>query len=280
MKNEKISENNNLGKNYAIQKLFSEKITEYKDNKLYKTYNPFGYDFEDYTGLEDWSKMFVSKLLSTGKGQCHSLPLLYLILAEEINASAWLSLAPEHSFIQFSDNRKSLFYNFETTNGNSVSTDWIMESGYINTQAIKNGIYLDTLGKRELMSTLLADLVMGYTTKFGYDEFVFTMVDSLLATNPKSIQGQIFKADLLALKTNQALQKVGNPPIEKIKEYSEANVYYTDLMKQYEIIKNLGYMQMPSEMYNEWLLSLNSEKNKQEKQKLQTSIISNVKKNN
>lgn len=49
------------------------------------------YDFEDYMGAKDWSKMFVSKLLKTGSGQCHSMPLLYLMLAEEMNTEAYLA---------------------------------------------------------------------------------------------------------------------------------------------------------------------------------------------
>jgi len=42
---------------------------------------PFVYDFEDVFGKENWSQMFVSKLLDTRKGNCRSLPYLYKILA-------------------------------------------------------------------------------------------------------------------------------------------------------------------------------------------------------
>lgn len=278
MKKEKISASNNLGKNYIIQKLFSERIVEYKDTVVWRVHKPFQYDFEDFLGENDWSKMFVTKLLKTGKGQCHSMPLLYLILAEEINAKAWLSLAPEHSFVIFNDGRT--FYNYETTNGNPVTYDWLMESGYINSMAIKNRIYLDTLGQDGLISTLLADLIMGYTNKFGYDNFMASMVDTLLSINPKSIQGQIFKADLLVLETKKNLQKVGNPLVEQIPNYPDAHKSYSALMKQYDFIDGLGYVQMPKEKYKAWLASLNDEKYKQENQELKTAIIRNAKKSN
>ncbi|MFA5575609.1 MAG: hypothetical protein WC994_11265 [Brumimicrobium sp.] len=278
MKKEKISETNNLGKNYIIQKLFSERIVEYKDTVVWRVHKAYQYDFDDFLGKSDWSQMFVTKLLKTGKGQCHSMPLLYLIFAEEINAKAWLSLAPEHSFVIFNDGRT--FYNYETTNGNLVSYDWLMESGYINSMAIKNRIYLDTLGQDGLMSTLLADLIMGYTDKFGYDNFMASMVDTLLSIYPKSIQGQIFKADLLALETKMNLRKVGNPPIEEIPKYPEAHKSYSAMMKQYDFIDGLGYMQMPKEKYTAWLASLNNEKHKQENQKLKTDIIRNAKTGN
>lgn len=280
MQKEGIKSNNNLGKNYLIQKFYSEKIIEYKDTVISKVHKPFLYDFDDFLGEKDWSKMFVTKLLKTGKGQCHSLPLLYLILAEEIKTKAWLALAPEHSYVKFADNTGRNILNFETTNGNAVSNDWLMESGYINSLAIKNNTYLDTLGKNGLYATLLSDLVMGYTNKFGYDEFVETMVDTILKIHPKSIQGLIFRADLLALLTKYELKKAGNPPIEKIQQNPEANKYYTALMQHYDFIDGLGYQQMPKDKYAAWLLSLNDEKHKQEKQKLKSVIIGNVKTNN
>jgi hypothetical protein len=278
MKKEKISASNNLGKNYIIQKLFSERIVEYKDTVVWRVHKPFQYDFEDFLGENDWSKMFVTKLLKTGKGQCHSMPLMYLILAEEIDAKAWLSLAPEHSFVIFNDGRT--FYNYETTNGNPVTYDWLMESGYINSMAIKNRIYLDTLDQNGLISTLLADLIMGYTNKFGYDDFMASMVETLLNINPKSIQGQIFKADLLVLETKKNLQKVGNPPVEQIPNYPDVQKSYSALMKQYDFIDALGYVQMPKEIYSAWLASLNNEKHNQENQKLKTAIIRNAKTSN
>lgn len=260
-KKEGIDLTNSLGLNYVIQRLYYQSITDSENN----IHTPFEYDFDDYMGEKDWSKMFVTKLLNDRKGQCHSLPLLYLILAEQCGAKAWLSYAPEHSFIIFSDNHKRLFYNFETTNGNIVSTDWIMESGFVNTASIRNRIYLDTLGKEQLISSLINDLAMGYTNKFGYDEFVAEMVNYALYLNPKNVQGHILKADIQILKTEQALNKVGNPPIQEIQSYPEAWLNYRYLLREYEIIDGLGYAQMPKEIYEQWLTSANAEKNGNDK---------------
>ncbi|MCW5921846.1 MAG: hypothetical protein KIS77_05840 [Saprospiraceae bacterium] len=43
--------------------------------KVTFTHKPYGYDFEDPWGKQDWSKQFVTKLMGSGKGQCHSMPL-------------------------------------------------------------------------------------------------------------------------------------------------------------------------------------------------------------
>ena len=68
-------------------------------DKLYK-YEPFGYDFKDVFGHKTQESLFVSKLLKTRKGNCHSLPYLYKILAEELGVDAHLALAPNHVYIK------------------------------------------------------------------------------------------------------------------------------------------------------------------------------------
>lgn len=99
------------------------------------------YDFEDYMGTKDWSKMFVSKLLKTGSGQCHSMPLLYLMLAEEMNTEAYLAYAPNHTYIKFLDGEGE-WQNAELTNGIFTANSLILESGYIKSEALQNDIYM------------------------------------------------------------------------------------------------------------------------------------------
>ena len=97
--------NSNPAKNYMLFQFFSETL---QLNGFKQKHFPIKYDFEDYRGDKDWSKMFVTKLLKTGKGQCHSMPLLYLTLAEEIGAEAYLSICPNHSYIKFQDEKEKL----------------------------------------------------------------------------------------------------------------------------------------------------------------------------
>ena len=97
---EGLDPKSDLVKNYIIQQMYSNS-SEVK-NDVHKTYS---YDFNDFWGEQNWSKMFVTKLLKTHSGQCHSLPLLYLILAEEMDAKAWMALAPQHAYIVFESDR-------------------------------------------------------------------------------------------------------------------------------------------------------------------------------
>jgi hypothetical protein len=56
-------------------------------------------------GDKDWSKMFVTTLIRTHNGNCHSLPYLYKILCEEIDSKASLSLEPNHVYIKQLDEK-------------------------------------------------------------------------------------------------------------------------------------------------------------------------------
>jgi hypothetical protein len=64
--------------------------------------------------------MFVTKLLRTNSGQCHSLPLLYKLLADRLGIAARLSMAPNHSYIQVVGPDGEL-YSYETTNGHLIT---------------------------------------------------------------------------------------------------------------------------------------------------------------
>ena len=73
--------NNTTTKNIMLFRAMADTLDIKLPQKETSTISyPMQYDFEDYMGEKNWSKMFVSKLLATQKGQCHSLPFLYLIL--------------------------------------------------------------------------------------------------------------------------------------------------------------------------------------------------------
>ena len=272
LKSQKLSTNDNLALNYGIQKRF--KIGgQYYDAKKKKTLaiKPFKYDFEDYKGEKDYRQMFTIKMLITGKGQCHSMPLVYLMIAEELGTKAWLSLAPQHSYIRFLDSKDRLL-NFEATNGNVVSTSWLHQSGYINAAAIKNRIYLDTLSQRELYSQMLADLLLGYLSKFRYDGFAEAVRQKILQINPNNMTAIIVDAQL---KANVALHKINSAgrPLEKdLHNYPDAYQAYLVMQQSFDNIDRLGYQDMPAEAYQRWLKSIEKEKQKQEHKELQEKM--------
>jgi hypothetical protein len=274
----KKKSNGNLAGNLVIQKLYSEKIVDERDS-IPKTIFPYKYDFNDFMGKKDITKQFVTKLIKTGTGQCHSMPLLYLILAEELNTMAYLSYAPEHSFIRFSDKTGTL-YNFETTNGSLVSDSWLLQSGYVNTMAIKSKIYMDTLNGKHLLNQCLGDLIIYYTQILGYDKLTEQMTKTLLKWNGSNLTGLILSSDLTTIKFKQEAKKVGNPKVEDFPSYPVLNSLYNQLMTQYDYIDNLGYQAMPIEVYEKWLKSAGDIKSNAERTQLKTKLTNSAIENN
>ncbi|MDZ7741020.1 MAG: hypothetical protein U5Q03_04540 [Bacteroidota bacterium] len=77
-------------------------------------------------GNDNWSNMFVSKLMATNSGQCNSMPLFYLILAQELGAKSFLTYSPNHSFIRFKS-PKGNWINAELTCGTIITDAAILE---------------------------------------------------------------------------------------------------------------------------------------------------------
>lgn len=98
-----------ITKHAAIFKVLTDTILIPVDSLLIYEHKPLTYDFEDPLGQADWTKMFVSKLLKTRKGNCHSLPYLYKILADQFNIPCQLAFAPNHIYIKlFSENQDGI----------------------------------------------------------------------------------------------------------------------------------------------------------------------------
>lgn len=258
-----FDQNSNLAKNYMLFKFFSATL-EIKSKNL--KHLPFKYDFEDYMGIEDWSKMFVSKLLATGKGQCNSLPRLYLILAEEIGAEAFLSLSPNHSYIKFRDDDDN-WYNVELTNGMFTTDSSILQSGFIKSEALQNEIYMQKMTEKQLLSQLLSDFAQGYARKFGYDTFVKQVVDKALELYPNSISANMLKSNYLNIQFKYVVQQVGINPEDKqelqnIRHYPKIVDLLNQVNAQYDQVDNLGFEFMSPEDYQKWLSSLQETKQK------------------
>lgn len=204
------------------------------------------YNFDDYAGQKNWDSMFVSTLMTTHKGNCHSLPLLYKLIAEELGERAWLSLAPNHFYIRL-HNEADGWYNTELTSGQFPTDAWIKASGYVHLDAIKNGIYMDTLSLAETIAVCMTDLTEGYRHRYPQTyrlEFVLKCCDRTLEIFPDYVNALLLKAEtLLAIAQKEKGEKT----------YSEAEHLYAHIHK-------LGYRKMPDAMYLKWLSSLQETK--------------------
>lgn len=217
-------------------------------------YKPFTYDFEDVFGNKDLTSLFVSKLVTTQRGNCNSLPYLYKILAEEIGVEANLALAPNHIYIKH--NIKSIgWYNTELTSGIFPQDAWLMASGFIHLNAIENRIYMKALDNRESLGLCLVDLANAYKRSFPESDgsFALKCAERALKVSPNLITALLLRAET---HKEQYLKMEKSDP--------KAKELLSSLNKEYNYIHKIGYRNMPEGMYLEWLVSLKTERKKYE----------------
>lgn len=228
------------------------------DGKIYK-YEPFGYDFNDVFGHKAPENLFVSKLVKTHKGNCHSLPYLYKILCEEIGIEANLALAPNHIYIKHRS-IKDGWYNTELTSRMFPIDAWIMASGFVHVDAITNGVYMKALTNKESIALVLVDLANNYNAKFPDNDgmFILKCTETAIKNYPNFATALILRAE------------THYKQIEKNEDKMKRNLLFKDLQKEYEHIHQIGYRNMPEDMYFNWLVSLKEERSKYENKKLNT----------
>ena len=261
--------NNPLTRNVMLFRVMADtlKIKQPSKENTITSY-PLRYDFDDFWGKNDWSKMFVSKLLSTKTGQCHSMPLLYLIMCEATNTNANIAYSPMHSYIKFKDSNNE-WHNLELTNGHIVTDAYIVGSGYISAEALKNKIYMQPQSKKQIIQECLADLVMGYVFKYGYDEFTKQNISSILKHDPNYMQALLIKSNYETARFMYVVEQMGKQPLDSIKAHNpRAYKLYEERNKIYKQVDDLGYRDMPADAYQDWLKSMDKESQKQQQEKL------------
>jgi hypothetical protein len=234
--------------NAVLFKVLTERI-EFVSGRISE---PYRYDFEDFNGEQDWRNMFVSKLLVTHRGNCHSLPFLYKMVAEETGAQTWLALAPNHIYLK-QHNLKDGWYNTELTSRRFPMDAWLMASGYVSKETIVSGIYMDTLSAKQNVVLCLVDLARGYERRAGTaaaEPFVLKCTELALQYFPHCINAQLLHAEALRRHYEHQRGAADAPQVFAAMEAAYTRIYKT------------GYREMPAHMYAAWLRSLETEKAK------------------
>lgn len=259
-----------LAKHYGIQRLFIDTLI---DPATGRRMPPLRYDLEDFSGEGDPAQLTVGKLLLTGEGQCRSMPLLYLLVAEALGAEAFWAFSPNHSYIKFRD-AQGTFFNFETTNGHLTSDAWVAGSGYVKAEAVRSRVYLDTVGTRRAVAHLLVDLAIAYGQRFGYDQaFMGACLDKALEEFPNDIHGWLERSNLSTACFDRAAFEAGYPPLDQLGKVAPAlELRFRELKQLYVHVDGLGFSEMPSEAYATWLRSLEEEKQKRAEERFREQL--------
>ncbi|WPV63960.1 hypothetical protein [Chitinophaga sp. LS1] len=233
--NNKVDSFNFIG-NYAIFKLLCDtSIFINKSDSISTLHLPFKYDEDDPSAKHAWSNMFVFKLLLTHTGNCHSLVYLYKILADELHVKCWLSLAPNHIYIR-NYSEKSGWYNTELTSGTFPTDAWIMTTTNTPSEAVRNGLYMDTLSNQQSIALCVLDLAKGYEfqTHNYTDGFILKCCDLVLKYHSINPMALLLKAESLK-KLYLKQHKL---------QLQEAAITYSKMSNTYITLAKMGYREI------------------------------------
>ena len=215
----------------------------------YNNNQPYSYDIDNFTSETPQSQL-VYYLLKDKKGTCHSLPLLYLLLAQDLNAEAYLVLAPMHLFIKHKDPNGE-WWNLELTGGGYSHTSFIVESFKITDKQIESGYYMKMLNKKQTLAYFLEDLRNYYEEKTNgvyWDDFNSNVVDLGLKYLPSS-QHLLTKVDIVKYKLDKDMAKVGLSNYSKISPYPNLVKQYQHWQALQKQVAATGYKPVSQEWY-------------------------------
>ncbi|MEZ5626231.1 MAG: transglutaminase family protein [Rhodocyclaceae bacterium] len=149
----------------------------------------FSYDLGDPFGRVLRNKLLPT-YLNSRKGNCVSMPILFLALGERIGLDLSLATAPEHIFIKFRDDDGTL-YNLETTSGAGVTRDlWMRKQLPMTDAAINNGIYMRPLTKREAIG-VLADVLLSHYGRQKQTDARIALATLMLEIDPRDVRAML-----------------------------------------------------------------------------------------
>lgn len=153
---------------------------------------PYTYDYNEEYKRGDWRHQFVSRTLKNHKGQCHSLPMTFKLIAEELGAKAYIAQSPRHSYIMYKDEDDHYpgdWVNVELTSHQYVPSFYIKEHYMISDSAVLAGTYMTPMTDVQTIANQLTDLpsevLAGVESMTTYD----------LHVSPVDMNGKPFKND-------------------------------------------------------------------------------------
>jgi len=181
------------------------------DKGSWNDYRPYQYDFSDPKGTGIANKL-LPQYLKSRKGNCVSMPFLFIILGQRLGIDLTASTAPEHYFVKYTDPDSGATYNLEATSGGHPSRDaWYRQEMPMTDEAIANGIYLQKLTKTETAASMATVLVEHFAEQGEYKK-VIAIADAILPFYPKDIALILWKGIAPArLIKKHFLQKYPNP---------------------------------------------------------------------
>jgi len=141
----------------------------------------FDYDHE---GFKDLRVKLLAHYLATRRGNCVSMPILFLILGDKLGLDVSLSMAVTHFFVRWRRGDGEIV-NLETTSGaNPARSIWYFQCGLLNERGVASGFYRRSLLKREGIAAMALTVVEHLMVERRFRE-ALTVTELILRYNPR-----------------------------------------------------------------------------------------------
>ena len=151
---------------------------------------PFVYDHDDPYG-QDLRNKLLATYLDTRRGNCVSMPILQLVVAEKLGLNVSLSTAPLHVFMRYTNPTNGRSIAIESTSGGHPAreSEYFEQMGVTQAQ-VDSGIYLGVLSKRESIAVMASTVTEWLMSEGRYDEAI-SVADVLLEYYPTDVHAML-----------------------------------------------------------------------------------------
>lgn len=151
---------------------------------------PFVYDHDDPYG-QDLRNKLLATYLDTRRGNCVSMPILQLIVAERLGLNVSLSTAPLHVFMRYTNPTNGRSIAIESTSGGHPAreSEYFEQMGVTQRQ-VDSGIYLGVLTKRESIAVIASTVTEWLMSEGRYADAI-AVADVLLEYYPTDVHAML-----------------------------------------------------------------------------------------
>ncbi|MEX3012103.1 transglutaminase family protein [Hoeflea sp. TYP-13] len=225
----------------SIEKLRALKAFLYKEGH-WNNSAPFKYDFDDPFGRDIRNKLLAT-YLETRKGNCVSMPVLFLAIGERLGLDLTLSVAPLHVLVKYTDDQTAKTYNLEATSGAGFTRDqWYRKKTPMSDAALENGVYLKPLSRQETLAVIATTVLEFLIEQRRYQEAI-AVSDVLIEAYPDYVYAMVKKgtAYFHLLKDVQS-QQTAKAVMRRSEASAKANYYFLENQRAFAAAEDLGWI--------------------------------------
>jgi regulator of sirC expression with transglutaminase-like and TPR domain len=158
---------------------------------------PFAYEMSDPLGKKPANR-YLHNYLASRRGNCITMPILFVILGQRIGLSLTLAEAPLHLLVKYTDDDGAV-WNLEPTSGGGFSRDaWYRKELPMTDKAVAEGTYLRALSSEQAVALIALQAAETHMRAGRYEQAVVA-ANVLLRHFPRFALAMVVRGSSYAL---------------------------------------------------------------------------------